>query len=385
MKISGITTFELRAPTASAFYSSQGLFTGRKSLLVRVETDDGLVGWGEGGQYGPAQPVRACIDEVLAPALLGAELTAPQLLWEASYARLRDFGMRGPTMEAMSALDIAFWDIVGKHFSVPVSQLIGGRHRESVRAYGTGFYYPQDEPLRVDAGRLRAECDEKAGFAAVKAKIGLLPLRDDIERLQVIREHMGPGVDLMVDSNHAYNLPTARRAAAALGDLDVLWFEEPLVPEDKESYRRLRDTSPVAIAAGECEYNRFGFHELISGGCVDIAQPDLAVAGGISEWTRIHTLATAVGVSVIPHVWGSGISLAAALHVLAATPLNPHTTSPVPIQNEPVLEFDTSDNPLRSEVITTPFTLVDGRVAVPGGPGLGITVDEDAVRRYAER
>src|SRR5919206_1810149 len=173
---------------------------------------------------------RSCIDDVLAPLLLGTELTSPQLLWEASYVRLRDFGMRGPTMEAMSALDIAFWDILGKHFSVPVSQLIGGRHRESVRAYGTGFYYPQDGALQADAGRLREECAQKAdtGFTAVKAKIGLLPVRDDVERLRIIREHLGPDVDLMVDSNHAYNLATARRVAAELGELGALWFEEPV-------------------------------------------------------------------------------------------------------------------------------------------------------------
>jgi D-galactarolactone cycloisomerase len=385
MKITNIETFHLFVRTEDAFYSSQGRFADRKSLLVRVETDTGLVGWGEGGQYGPADPVISCIENVFAPDLIGLELGAPQMLWERSFSRIRDFGTRGPYMEAISALDIAFWDLTGQEFGVPVHRLIGGARREAVHAYGTGFYYPADDPFTVDEKRLRKECDRKLsdGFDAVKVKIGLLPIKDDAKRMSIIRDHLGESVSLLVDCNHSYNSSSALQMASVLADFGVLWFEEPVIPEDKAAYKRVREASPVPVAGGECEYTRFGFNELIAGGCVDIAQPDLGVAGGISEWMQIQALAGVSGVSVIPHVWGSGVALAAALHVLAATPLNPFSAHPVPFQNAPVLEFDTTPNPLRSEVITEPFGLVDGAVRIPDAPGLGVTVDEDAVRRYA--
>lgn len=385
MKIVKIETFHLFVSTEQAFFSSQGRFGNRKSLLVRVETDTGMVGWGEGGQYGPAEPVRSCIEDVFAPRLLGAELSSPPMIWETLFHAIRDFGTRGPYAEALSALDIALWDLFGQELGAPLHRLIGGARRDTVHAYGTGFYYPAEDPFTVDAGRLRAECDRKVadGFSAVKVKIGLLSVADDARRLGIIRDHLGDDVDLMVDANHAYNPATALRVSRMLHDHGVLWFEEPVVPEDKEGYRRVRDGSPVPIAGGECEYTRHGFNELIAGECVDIAQPDLGVVGGISEWMNVQALAAVHGVSVIPHVWGSGVALAAALHVLAASPLNPYSAHPVPFQNEPALEFDTTENVLRSEVVEEPFSLVNSRVEVPQRPGLGVTIDEDAIRRYA--
>ena len=384
MRIAAIRTYLLNAPTKSAFYSSQGLFSGRKSLIVEIVTEDGISGWGEGGQYGPAEPVIACIRDAFAPRLIGADPRTPAKHWESLYSSYRDFGTRGPYIEALSALDIAMWDLAGKSYGVPISTLLGGAYRDEVTAYGTGFYYPADGPTAVDPGRLRAEADSKldAGFTAMKGKIGLLPVRDDMRRMEAIREAVGDDVALMVDSNHAYNLATARTVAAELGRLDFRWFEEPVPPEDKASYRALRDTSPVPVAGGEAEFTRYGFAELIGAGCVDVAQPDLAVAGGISEWQKIHTIAQVAGVTVIPHIWGSGVALAAALQVLAATPPNPYTAMTVPLQNEPVLEFDTTDNPLRRDLLTDPITLQQGRVAVPATPGLGVTVDRDVLSRF---
>jgi D-galactarolactone cycloisomerase len=167
-----------------------------------------------------------------------------------------------------------------------------------------------------------------------------------------------------------------------LGDLGVLWFEEPVVPEDKAGYRKLRDVCPVAVAGGEAEYGRYGFASLILNGCVDIAQPDLCVSGGISEWVKIQAVASVAGVTVIPHIWGSGIALGAAVQVLCATPSSVYTARSIPLLNEPVMEFDTTDNPLRSEVITVPFSLEDGRVGLPSGHGLGIEVNREAIKKY---
>ena len=386
MKITGVSTIILRAPMGQAFFSSQGRFSERNSLIVRVDTDEGIVGWGEGGQYGPPEPVKACIDAVLGPRLIGQDPRTPAVHWEYGYSRIRDFGTKGPFIEALSALDIALWDISGKAYGQPVNVLLGGAFRSSIPAYGTGFYYPGENPTAIDADQLRKECAEKAeaGYHSIKMKVGLLSLAEDLRRIAIVRDEMGDDAGLLVDCNHSYNFAAARTMAAEMAKLGVIWFEEPVIPEDKDSYRRLRDTSLVPVAGGEAEYTRFGFHELIAGGCVDIAQPDLCVAGGITEWIKIQSMASAVGISVIPHVWGSGIALAAAVQVIAATPANPFTANPLPILNEPVLEFDTTENPLRSDLLVTPFGMTDGRVGVPQGPGLGIEIDESVLSRFAD-
>lgn len=387
MKIRSITPLVLRVPLGDKlFYSSQAAFPERNSLLVRIETDTGLVGWGEGGQYGPPEPVATCITQVLAPRLIGRDPTEPVRLWEELYAFSRDFGQKGTYVEAISAIDIALWDIAGKAAGLPVWKLLGGRFRDSVAAYATGCYYPQkfdDLPaiLRALEEEAASYCD--AGFGLLKVKIGLLPLEQDRERLRVIRQAVGPEIGLLVDANHAYSAAAAVKMGRLMEPFDVRFFEEPVVPEDHEGYRHVRRHNPIPVAGGECEFTRYGFRDLIAGGCVDYAQPDLAVCGGFTAWLDILTLAKTWGVGVIPHVWGSGIAVATALHAVASIPPIPHTAAPVALQNEPVLEFDRKHNPLRDELLEETFVLTDGKIAVPNGPGLGVTVSEAALARFA--
>jgi D-galactarolactone cycloisomerase len=188
---------------------------------------------------------------------------------------------------------------------------------------------------------------------------------------------------MMVDANHAYSTSSAIRMARLMEPLDVCFFEEPVVPEDHDGYRRVRRASPIPVAGGECEFTRYGFRNLIGGGCVDIAQPDLAVCGGFTAFSQILALANAYGVAVIPHVWGSGIALAAALHAIAIIPPAPHTANPLPLLNEPVVEFDRKHNPLRDELLEERFELVSGKLGVPTGPGLGVRVSEAALGRFS--
>ncbi len=387
MKIESIQTGILRVPLCSQrFYSSQCAFPERKSLLVKITTDDGLIGWGEGGQYGPAEPVAACINAVLAPQLIGRDPCAPVRIWEELYASTRDFGQKGAYIEAQSAIDIALWDILGQALGQPIHRLLGGAFRDSVPAYATGFYYTGEDYLnhRADMARLTAEAQAyvETGFDMLKIKVGLLTVEADLERVAAIREIIGPQTRLLVDCNHAYNVVTAIQIGRELEKLGVRWLEEPVTPEDRDGYRHARAALNIPIAGGECEYTRYGFRDFLSAGCVDIAQPDLCVAGGFSELLKIHALASSLGVWLIPHVWGSGIALAAALHFLAFLPPFPHTANPIALQNEPVVEFDRSPNPLRDDLLTDPIHLVDGRVPVPQGPGLGICVDEAALRKY---
>jgi D-galactarolactone cycloisomerase len=221
-----------------------------------------------------------------------------------------------------------------------------------------------------------------AGFKILKIKVGLLTIEADIERVRAIREAIGPETILLVDCNHSYNVFTAIRMAKELEKYDVRWLEEPVTPEDRIGYRELRNSTSIPIAGGECEYTRYGFRDFITQGCVDIIQPDICVCGGFSEWIKIQALASSFGVTVIPHVWGSGIAFVSALHVLACIPPSPHTANPIPLQNDPVVEYDRNPNPLRDNLLKTKIALVDGKIPVPSGFGLGIEVDEIALAQY---
>src|SRR5690242_2266393 len=389
MIIKRITTFILRAPIAErTFYSSQARFPDRNSLLVKIETDNGLIGWGEGGQYGPPSPVAACINDVFAPLLVGARADQPVKTWEQLYAFSRDFGRQSAYIEAISAIDIALWDLWGQSLGQPVHALLGGTFRDRVTAYATGGYYSTD--YRDQARALPALEKEMAGyaesgFAVVKMKVGLLTVEADAERLATARSAVGPRVKLLVDANHAYSAATAIRIGRELERHGVLWFEEPVVPEDRTGYRRVRDALSIPIAGGECEYTRYGFRDLFIDQCVDIARPDLCVCGGFSEWLKIQALASSFGVVAIPHVWGSGIALAAALHALAAVPPSPHTANPVVLQNEPVVEFDRTHNPLRDDLLKESFVLDNGALLVPRKPGLGVQINEPMLAKYGAR
>lgn len=229
---------------------------------------------------------------------------------------------------------------------------------------------------------------KEEGFQAIKMFVGLLSINDDLQRVAAVRKAIGPKVGLMVDSNHAYSLPTAVRLASSLEPYDIRWLEEPLVPEDLTGYRDLRSKTRIPIAGGEGSFMRFGFRDLLSGrrgACVDIAQPDISACGGLSEFLKIAGLASTFGVPVVPHVWGSAVALATALHAVSTLPLSPFTANPVYLENEPMIEFDRNPNPLRDNLlIDHSWSLAEnGTLAVPmQRPGLGIKVDEDQVAKF---
>eukprot|EP00947_MAST-08B_sp_MAST-8B-sp1_P004306 g4306.t1 len=398
LTITSIHTFVLRAPLgADRFYSSQASFPERNSMLCKItatrpeEEAVVITGWGEGGQYGPGEPVAAIIDDVLGPMLVGRKVQ-PTRLWEEMYSATRDFGQRGAYIDAISALDVALWDCLGQSLGLPVSELIGGRHRDSVPVYATGCYYRGADVLDSAASTPALAAEAKgyvdSGFKIVKTKVGLLSIEEDARRIGEIRKAVGPEVKIMVDANHAYNVATATRMAKLLEPLDILFFEEPVPPEDLKGYAKLRTATSIPIAGGECTSTRYGFADLFEAGSVDIAQPDIGACGGISELQKIVTLASIHNILVVPHVWGSGIAVATALQCISALPLVPHSANPIPLQNEPVMEWDRNRNELRDDLLL-PFAFqIDkdtGRLVVPDGPGLGVTVNEEVLDRYVVR
>lgn len=387
MRIKKIETFILRVPLGDkVFFSSQCAFPERNSLLVRITTDEGIYGWGEGGQYGPPEPVKVAIETVLAPLLIGKNPLDKDILWHQMYNHTKDFGQKGTYIEAISAIDIALWDICGKALNVSVSKLLGGRQREAVEMYATGCYYRGDQYLdlgkTLEALKEEAESYVNQGFRMLKIKLGLLSVEQDAKRVEAIRETVGDKIGIFADCNHSYNAYTAIRMGRILEANNVLFMEEPVLPEDIEGYKRVREKLDIAIAGGECEFTLYGFKRLISEGCLDIAQPDICCSGGLSEYLRIRAFAQAYATSVIPHAWGSGIALSVALQALASTPLEPHTANPIIFQNEPMIEYDRNFNPLRDELLMNNIRIEDGKVKVPDGPGLGVDVDMDILKKY---
>ena len=374
MRIRDVACHVLEAPLSRRFGWSLAETDRRTALLVEVTAEDGTAGWGE--SYGPAHANAAVVERCYRPRLLGADPLATELVWQDLYALLRDHGRKGLAVQALSGVDIALWDLKGKLLGQPVHRLMGGPLRGRVRAYATGLYSrPEGDPaayLAEEAAGYAAE-----GFPAVKLKVGY-GVRHDVRNARAVREAVGADVALMVDANHAYDAASAVELGRRLADLDIGWFEEPVPPEDLAGYAEVRRGQPIPVAGGECEFTRFGFRELLLRRCVDVAQPDTCAAGGLSECKKIADMANAFGVRYVPHVWGTGVALAASLQLLAVLPHNPPCRFPL----EPLLEFDRTEHPIRQAVLTAPIEHERGWVAVPTGPGLGVEVDRAALDRF---
>ena len=343
-------------------------------MLVEILTDQGLVGWGE--CYGPARLTAAVVRGV-GDLLVGQDALRSEFLWHEFYARYRDHGQKGVVIQGLSGIDIALWDLKGKYFDQPVHRLMGGPVRSAVAAYATGLYRREDgNPaayLAQEAADYRAQ-----GFQAVKLKVGF-GVEEDVRIVQAVRSAIGADAGLMIDANHAYDTVAAIRLGRRIEQYDIGWFEEPVIPEDVDGHLQVKTALSIPIASGECEFTRFGFRPLLEKRAVDIVQPDICSAGGLSECKKIADMAAAYSVRFTPHVWGTGIAIAAALQLLAVTvPSTPPSLRPL----EPMMEFDRTEHPVREILLLEPIEHREGIVNVPTGPGLGIEVDRSVLTRF---
>ena len=374
MKIRDVKIYVLETALAEPFAYSQAWYERRGACLVEIVGEDGTSGWGEA--FGPAR-LTAPVVEFYKPLLLGQDALATEAIWENLYNRLRDHGQKGVTIEALSAVDIALWDLKGQVLGLPVHRLLGGPLRTRVEAYATGFYRKRRPDFLT---YLVEEAHERIaeGFGAIKLKLGF-GLDDDVRLCETVRRAVGDRVGIMVDANHAYDATAAIHLGRRIAPFDIGWFEEPVPPEDLAGYRAVKAALTIPIAGGEAEFTRWGFRPLITERLVDILQPDICAAGGVSECKKIADMANAFGVRVNPHVWGTGVALAASLQLIAALPHNPPGLYPI----EPLLEFDRSEHPIRMAVLREPIELRDGWVDIPEGPGIGIEIDRAALARFA--
>jgi D-galactarolactone cycloisomerase len=373
MKIRDVIVHVLEAPLSQPFRWSFNEATTRQSCIVEIVTEDGVSGWGE--SLGPAR-LNAAVIEAFGPLLIGADALATEVIWQKLYNTFRDYGQKGLVVTALSAVDIALWDLKGRHFGVPVHTLMGGPVRTEVKAYATGTY-------RTRSGDHHAYIAEEVtgyareGFGAVKLKIGF-DVADDIKLTRAVRAAIGPNIGLMLDANHGFDVIEAIKLGRAVADCDIGWFEEPVVPDDLDSYVEVRRGQPIPVAGGECDFTRWGFREILTRRAIDIIQPDTCMAGGLSECKKIADMTTAFGVRYVPHVWGCGIGLAAALQLLAVLPHTPPRHNPL----EPMLEFDRSEHPFRQAILNEPIEHVKGTVKIPTAPGLGIEIDRKTLAKW---
>ena len=373
MKIIEIRTYLLESPLERPFAYSRGWLDRRGAVLVEILTDNGLTGWGEA--FGPGRMSLGALD-LMRPMLVGADPLKTEALWHEIYGRYRDHGQKGPLIDALSAIDIALWDIKGKYFNQSICRLMGGPLRSEVPAYASGLFRQRDGNPETYLAKEAAGHVER-GYGAVKLKVGF-GIEEDMRAVKAVRQAIGSDILLMVDANGAYDAVNAIRLARQMEPYDITWFEEPVPPEDIEGYLQIKTAQSIPIAGGEAEFTRFGFREILKRRALDIIQPDICAAGGFSECKKIIDMAHAFGIRSSPHTWGTAIAIAASLQLLA---LVPNTTSALhPIS--PMLEWDCTEHSIRDALLTDALRPVDGMISIPEMPGLGIEINRETIRPF---
>lgn len=371
--ISSIRTHVLSAPLTKPFHWSFNRADKREGCIVEITDESGETGWGE--CFGPAR-LNAAVIEAFKPHLIGKDAFAIDSIWQQLHNLFLDQGQKGLAITALSGIDIALWDLKGKRLDEPVHRLLGGPIRTEVKAYATGTYR-LDEGNPLDYVVREVEGYAAEGFHAVKIKIGF-DVSSDAKLIKACRAAVGPDINLMIDANHGFDSIEAIRLGNAIAEDDIRWFEEPVTPDDLGSYEEVRRGQPIPVAGGECDFTRWGFRDILQRRAIDIIQPDTAAAGGLSECKKIADMAASFGIRYLPHVWGTGIGLAAALQLLAVLPDTPPSYTP----KAPILEFDRSEHPFRQAILQSPIEHESGVVQIPQGSGLGIEIDRAALEQF---
>ena len=370
MKIADITAIPLSFPVPAdkAVTLGIGRAVKRDTVLVKITTEGGLTGWGEAHAGRAPGAIAQLVNTTLKTLVLGMDATDVVGVWQRVYKmQLGSHGMGAAAAIALSGIDQALWDIRGKAVGWPLWRLLGGNNGP-VPAYGGGVSlgYQPPEQLAEEAGAVVA-----AGYRALKLRIGDNP-RDDIARVQAVRKALGDEIDILVDGNAAQSLDDVRRVMPVLDDAGVGWLEEPFPPHDHRRYAEARSYGRTPLAAGENHYTRFEFHRLIEDGHVTIIQPDVSKTGGVTEGLRIAALAGTWKLRLNPHTSATGLNVAACIHLLAS------------IDNAGYFEADLArHNPFRDQLCDWQAEVAsDGTVRPPERPGLGVEIDEAALKSF---
>lgn len=391
MKISDVKATILRYTYENGIADAQNYFSTRCAVIVQVYTDEGIVGLGESACFGgPPDTTKYVIEHELKPIVMGQDPTNIQRVWQRMFDRTRQHGRGGLIFAAMGGIDIALWDILGKKAGLPVYKLLGG-YADYVTPYASSGFYSKGKGTKEIAEECRSYFE--LGFKYAKIKIGRNPevlmtplhnmafteecrytLEEDLERVAaccaVAKEY---GARIMVDANNNWNTFTAMQMGKKLQEMGVYWLEEPLHLDNIDGSAELAKVLDMPVAGYESEIGLYRFREFIERRAIDIVQPDCVWSGGITECCRIAKLAQAHNLPCNPHVFSSGVSLAANLHFLASLP------------NGGPFEMDRNVYPLRDELLTEKIDIApDGFVYVPQGAGLGIELNMETFDKYSK-
>ena len=355
---------ELRLVTLMAIHPQyrhplSSWFPADAMCVVEIQTDEGLVGTGWCEDY--ARATSVIIENHLTRLLVGADPLERGRLWDQLFRSTMPYGRKGPALYAVSAIDIALWDLAGKHFGQPVFELLGGRARDVVPVYASHLHFTNTDEFVAEATEY-----VRRGFKAMKMRFlhgpadGPAGLRRNVELVRMLRDAVGDGIDIMADAYMGWDLEYALRICRALEPFDMKWVEEPLLPDQIHEYAALRKDSPVPIAAGEHETTRYGFAQIIEAGALDIIQFDIGRVGGFSEARRVCALAQAAGLPVYTHAYGMPT-----LHLATSdTAVGMVEYFPVPVWDD-VTEAPHFDGAAIPE---------GGQVSIGDAPGLGATL-----------
>jgi len=371
LKIAKLATHVLEGKAERAIEFGAGSYATFTATIVEITTDDGITGVGECIARRAPRVVDSVVRDLLWPVIDGRDPRDVAGLWDEMFARLRPWGhYRGFVQEGMSGVDQALWDILAQAEGVPLYKALRGAGRGAVPVYGSKVYTAE-----LPAMANEAESAVRRGHRAIKIQLGRSAEHGgpnaDVEVCRVIREAVGPSIEIGADVNSAYDAATAIRVCERIAKYDLWFLEEPVFPDDLDGYERIRRVATVPLACGESEFGTFGFRELFRRGLVDVVQPDVARVGGFTAALRVAAMVNANNLRFAPHTgFSCGVAQVASLHLSAAAP------------NLARCEWMWIDNPL-AEIFTEPLPQPkDGVVTMPTKPGLGLALDRKKLERF---
>lgn len=375
MKITDVKAFPIEFPLDEPALDATGIWHTWNTVIVKITAEDGTVGYGEIGPiHGGGIPIfKAMVDHKLAGLIMGESVFDRARLYEkmlgkgtSSYA----LGQKGAIVTAIAGIDIALYDLVGKILETPVYNLLGGRVFDKIPAYASGFFGKSGRPLTPE------ECGEEAksyadqGFKGVKMKVGFGE-KQDLLNLEAVRNALGPDLGIMVDANQSFSYHSVMKISRELAAFDLTFIEEPLPINDLESMAALTTSIEVPVAAGENYYTRYEFREVLQRRAVNIIQPDVIHAGGLTETARVVAMAESMNIPLAPHIHAT-VGVSPAIHLLTAA------------TNTLAAEYITSGGSykLRRELCGDTFLAEDGWIRATDEPGLGIHINEEVFEKY---
>lgn len=362
MKITDVESMLISIPLRKPTAMSNKRITSREYVITRVHTDEGITGsaYTIGGAV-----VLSSLRDALKPLVVGQDPFYTEQLWDKMFKTTMTLGRKGAVIRAISTIDIALWDIKGKALNTPVYKLLGA-YSDRVPAYASGGYYREGESFQEMADEMAMVVSR--GFNTIKIKVGALSFEEEVERLRTLRRTVGDNVQIFVDANCAWNeLTYARKIMRAFEEYNVGWFEEPVWPDNFRGSAQLAEMFETPIATGEQECTRWGFRDLIEHRAADILQPDVAVLGGISEWMKVASLASAYDIPIASHYFHD-------IHVHLMTAIPNAFMAEYFMRDLDIMLFD--------EVVKEPLKPENGYLVPPQRPGLGMELDEEKLARY---